>query len=279
MGFGEKTLREITRALETAIFFSQFSEKNGFLQNINPKLKILGVFLLMVAVSFSKSIIWLLIFAILSLFLAILSKIPFLFFFKRIFVFIPIFALILVFPAMFNFITHGDTLILITKFHTKPFDMFPNYIAITKQGLGAVLFLTLRIIDSVALSALVVLTTKWTDIVIALRAFFMPWFIILVLLISYRYIFIFLSTAEKFFLAKNSRTLGNENLKSEYNWISSKIAMLIKKSYNLSEGVYLSMESRGYNEYSVLACNSGILIFNIIWIFGLCGLLICNLVF
>jgi hypothetical protein len=39
------------------------------------------------------------------------------------------------------------------------------------------------------------------------------------------------------------------------------------------------MESRGYNEHSILACNSGILIFNIIWIFGLCGLLICNIVF
>ncbi len=266
MDFVEKTLREIAVAVEMSAYSSEFVERDGFLQSIEPRLKLSGLLGLIILVSFAEQIRLLIFYCFIPIIFSLLSKIELSFFLKRILVFIPIFALTLALPAIFNFVTPGDAILHLTKFKHTVFSLDGIYI--TKQGLHSALFLFLRITLSVAYSVLIVLTTKWTDIVYALRAFFVPWVVILILLMSYRYIFVFIRTVENFFIAKKSRSIKKSDALSGYEWTSNRIGILLKKSFDLSEGVYLSMQSKGYGKTSIITQKKPISANDYMWLFS-----------
>jgi len=69
---------------------------------------------------------------------------------------------------------------------------------------------------------------------------------------TYRYIFLFLHTANSMFLARRSRSLGTFSGKEDRVWLTSSMAVLFSKSQHLGEEVFLSMLSRGYREESVI---------------------------
>ncbi len=266
MSFVDKTIKEITFALETSFAANIYAQRSGFLQDVDARLKLAGIFLLIIFVSLEKNMYGLYLLILATLALSILSRISLFYFLKRVFIFAPLFALVLIVPSMFNMVTNGDTVIEIIRLHHKPLGIFPQHLAITKQGIYVAELLFFRIIDSISLVMLLVLTTKWTEIVFALRAFYVPWVVILILLISYRYILIFLRTTQESLLAKKSRLFNVAKPRNDYGWISNRIGLLVSRSFNASESVYQSMESRAYNEFSVFTAEKGYKINNIMWI-------------
>jgi cobalt/nickel transport system permease protein len=93
---------------------------------------------------------------------------------------------------------------------------------------------------------LLILTTPWIQILVALRWLRIPSVIIDILGMTYRYIFLLLHTVNSMFLARRSRTLGGFSGAENRHWLFSIITTTLAKSHHLSEGIYIAMLSRGY---------------------------------
>ncbi len=250
--FVEKTLVEIAGMMERSIFSEKYANSKGFLQSIDPRVKLITILLLIVTTSFiSKAEIILGIYALTLLF-AYLSKVELIFFIKRVWLFIPVFAGIVAFPAIFNIVTPGEPLVTLLRFNeTIHFWTFQfTEISITKEGaLGALLFIS-RVATSVSLIVLLTLTTKWVDVLKSLRTLRVPQIFVLVLSMTYQYIFLLVRVVQEMHLAKKSRTIKTDmtrkGIKKEQNWVASRIGTVLMKSYKMSDEIHSAMVSRGF---------------------------------
>jgi cobalt/nickel transport system permease protein len=106
--------------------------------------------------------------------------------------------------------------------------------------------LFLRVTDSLSFGVLLVLTTPWANIMVALRWFRLPSLLVDILGMTYRYIFLLMHTANSMFLARRSRTIGSFSAGENRRWLFRAIATTLTRSQRLSEEVYFAMLSRGY---------------------------------
>jgi cobalt/nickel transport system permease protein len=164
------------------------------------------------------------------------SRVPFSFFVRRVWLGIPLFAGIVVIPAIF--IVPGPRL----------FDLplGPVHLALSAPGLaGAVLFL-FRVGVSVSLAVLLVMTTPWADILKSLRSLRVPQVFVLVLSMTYRYIFLFLHTTNGILLARKSRVVARTTGSEQRRWISGTMGSLMSRAFKMSNDVYAAMLARGF---------------------------------
>jgi cobalt/nickel transport system permease protein len=100
---------------------------------------------------------------------------------------------------------------------------------------------------SVSLAVLLVLTTKWSDVLKSLRALHVPNVFVLVLGMTYRYVFLLLHAITNMFLARKSRTIATTSGAEQRRWIVASLGALFNKSLRLSTDVYQAMLSRGFH--------------------------------
>lgn len=229
----EHTLHGITEALERALFAEEISTQPGLFQSLDARVKIISVLALLIGVGLSRSL-WVIAAVYCSaLILAWASAIPLGFFIKRVWLALPFFTGLVALPALF--ITPGPALV-----------QFPLGLVITKTGLTTVLFLLLRVSTSVSLTLLLILTTPWNAVLSALSVLRVPDVFILILGMTYRYIYLLLRTANDMFLSRKSRVVGRLNDAENRHVLAAIGATLFSKSLNLSSEVYLAMQSRGF---------------------------------
>ncbi|MFH1169878.1 MAG: cobalt ECF transporter T component CbiQ [Chloroflexota bacterium] len=241
-GFLSRNIAHLTQALESVIFAENMARAPGLLQGLDPRVKMATFLLFIVTVGLARSLATLAIIFALILVLVWLSRVPLLFFLKRVLFFVPVFAVVIAIPALF--ITPGDTLIAIA-----------GNIGITQQGARAAGLLVLRVTDSLSLGVLLILTTTWTNLLMALRWFRLPPLVVATIGMTYRYIFLLLHNANAMFLARRSRTVGGFSGGENRRWLARALTTTLAKSQHLSEEVYLAMLSRGYRG-EVLALSS-----------------------
>jgi cobalt/nickel transport system permease protein len=63
---------------------------------------------------------------------------------------------------------------------------------------------------------------------------------------TYRYIFLFLHTANGMFEARKSRTVGKTTGQEQRRWISGSMGSLMHRSFRMSNDVYAAMAARGF---------------------------------
>ncbi|MDP2953737.1 MAG: cobalt ECF transporter T component CbiQ [Chloroflexota bacterium] len=238
-GFIERSIADITATLEKAIFSEEMARRDGFLQKLDPRVKVITFLALLLAVSLSQGLLIIVVLYFLTLLLAWRSRIPLGFFIKRVWLFMPFFTGLVALPALFNIFTPGEP--IINLWQSERF-----HLAITMQGLRTATFLVLRVGASVSLAVLSVLTTPWATLLKALRILRLPSAFILILGMAYRYAFLLLHTANNMFLARRSRTVGQMSGGENRRWIATSASTLLAKSYHLSQEVYLAMLSRGF---------------------------------
>jgi cobalt ECF transporter T component CbiQ len=229
-------LVDINNTLEQTIFADKIARQKGLLQALDPRLKIVSLFMLLFAVNLSHKLAVIFILYLIALILALLSAIPLGFFIKRVWLLNLIFTGIVALPALF--ITPGHVLLRL-----------PPGIVITQTGAMSALFLLLRVGTSVSFAVLFVLSTPWNDILKALGVMRVPDVIVLVLQMTYRYIHLLLHITNDMFLSRKSRILKRFNRGEEQHMVAATAGNLLGKSLQLSSEVYLAMESRGYRGY------------------------------
>lgn len=238
--FVERNLERFAALLQESVFAEETAKKNGWLQSMDARVKCAGLLLLLIASSVSRSITVIVFVYAFSIVLAAGSHVFSGSFLRRAWFFMPFYTLLVAAPALF--LTPGD-----------PVARMPlTGWMITQQGIHAVVFLVLRVAASVSLMLLLVLTTSWPRLLKALRSLGCPHILVLLLMMTYRYIYVLLNTATALFLSRKSRRVGPETWQNSRQWIGGILGSLLQKSYHLSQEVHLAMISRGFRGEPVL---------------------------
>ncbi|MBI5653349.1 MAG: cobalt ECF transporter T component CbiQ [Chloroflexi bacterium] len=240
-GVIEKTLAEITGALEQTLFAEELARQPGLLQALDARAKLLGAFALLIAISAAQNLVVIAALYALTLPVAIASRVPLGFFLKRVWVLMPFFTGIVALPALFSPFTPGAPLITLIDLASPRV-----YLAITYPGVITAAFLLMRVGASVSIAVLLILTTRWATLLHALRVLRVPQAFVLILGMTYRYIYVLLHAVNNLFLARTSRVVGRVSGADNRRWVAASMGALFAKSYALSDDVYLAMLSRGF---------------------------------
>ena len=232
--FIERSIGGALSFFKKSIFADETSSAPGLLQSFDPRMKIVTILMFILLVMFTRSITVLVAIYGLCLVLAALSKIRLGFFLKRTWIFIPLFSLLIAIPALFSFFSPGEPL------------LGTGAASISRNGLMAAGFFVGRVITSVSLTILLSMTTPHFELLKALRSFGIPQVFVMVLGISYRYIYLFVEIVENTYRAIKSRVGTRMHYRKGQRIVTWNIAHLWARSYLLNEQVYNAMLSRGF---------------------------------
>ncbi len=230
--FIERTLSSLMSASEFAASAEAMAASGGALQQIDARVKVAGIFALIGAVAASRNIRALLVILLVGLLLALVSGVRL----GRLaaWVWIPVLFFTGAIAAPALFLTPGTPLVSYGP------------LTITRQGLSSSAFLLARAETAATLSALLVLTTPWPWVLKALRTFRCPAVAVVILGMTYRYVFVILETALDMFESRKSRTVGTLEPAERRRLSAAAAGVLLSKSLALSGEVHLAMQSRGF---------------------------------
>jgi cobalt ECF transporter T component CbiQ len=223
----------------------------GFFQKLDPRVKVIFLIFFVVIVSLKRHILPEAAIALFVFLLVASSRINLAQFYKKIVGLTFVFGFLVVFPSAFNIVTPGQ-LVLPVIHLSQPYEFIiyhiPEEIGITRQGIDGVMMLCLRMMNSLAISLLVIYTTPFHRIIRALQVFRVPPALLLVITLSYKYIFIFAKTIEGMYFARKSRLVGMVKDGEARIWVAGRIAHMFRKAMSRYEEVFRAMVARGFAE-------------------------------
>jgi cobalt/nickel transport system permease protein len=233
-GFVEKTARGLLEATGQVLFAEDMAATSGFLQRLDPRVKLIGIGAL-IAAAVAVHRLWVLA-AILALgvVLALVSHIPIRLLTARVWLAVLAFTGAIALPAIF--LTPGAAV------YRLPLLEWP----VTQQGLRTAGFLILRAETAATLSMLLILSTLWTRLLRALRYFGAPVVLIAILGMTYRYMFLFLATARDMFESRESRIVGVLEPADRRRLAAASAGVLLGKTLQVSGEVHMAMQARGF---------------------------------
>lgn len=252
-------LKDFLKTFQDIMFTEKFSMEDAFLQRINPGIKLWAFTFLIITTIFSNSIFSLFPLFSILIFFSLLSNIPLKFFFLRTSIFIPMFAAIISLPL--PFIVPGNILAKI--------NLDGIIIMITLEGIFKAINFIFKIWICVAALNLLILTTKFSEIINTLQNFKLPKLFILMLALTYRFIFLFIDEAYRMILAREARTIKKKSKIEIMKDIGNIISNLFIRAYERGERVYLAMISRGFSKNSNIRINTNIYKNNRIFLFAI----------
>ena len=232
--FVEQTVRSLSAAIDQSLFAEELARADGLLQKLDPRVKVVGLLALVVAAALARSMLVILVLLAVAVALATLSRVSLRTLVSRVWVGALLFTGTLALPAIF--VTPGNAVAHV------PLVNWP----ITAQGLSAAAYLIMRVETTATFSLLLILCTPWAHILKALRVLRVPVVFVVILGMTYRYIFLMLETARDMFEARQSRMVGKLEGPDQRRLAASSVGVLLSKSLQMSNDVYLSMISRGF---------------------------------
>lgn len=233
--FVERSIRGALAFFKEAIFADETAGRNGLMQGLDPRVRLVTTALGLLLVLLTRSMTILAALYLLVLLLAMASRVGLGFFLKRTWIFIPLFSLLVAIPAIFSFVSPGETIASAGAFR------------VTRHGLLAAGTFIARVITSVSLAVLLSLTTRHFDLLKALRFFAVPQVFVMVLGMCYRYLYLFVEIVENTHRAIRSRVGSGIHHRKGQKVVAWNIAHLWMRSYALNEQVYQAMVARGFS--------------------------------
>ncbi len=212
----EKTAKEASAFFQN--FFSYEVVGSGFLQKIDPRIKMPGLIALVVASvsTFSLEKLILLLLALAILFAS--SKISFRTYFSRIWM-IPLFSFVIVLPHVF----------------------------FTSTGIEYALLFTFRVFLAVSFLTLFMLTTRFSDVLYTLRFYKLPDIFVTILSTTYRYIHLMFCELYRLLLARESRRVRELGSREIWRNGGKMLGFFFIRAYERAERVHLASVARGYD--------------------------------
>ena len=219
------------------MFSEENARRDGLLQRRDPRVKLIAFVAMVTAAGLSRQWIVLAGLYAATLFAVWASKIDVWPFLKRVWLGIPLFSGIVVLPSIF--FHRGAPLFEIPLWFVT--------LAVSRGGLAGAGIFVLRVAVSVSLAVLLILSTRWVDILKSLRSLRVPDIFVLILAMTYRYIFLVLHTVNGMLLARKSRVVARTSGKEQRRWVVLSIGVLMSRSFRLSDEVYQAMLARGFD--------------------------------
>jgi cobalt/nickel transport system permease protein len=250
MSYIDKGIESFANILKEWYTQWELASKTGFFHELDTRIKVVFWLFLIVVISLKKEIlpelgIFLALFAFL-----LLSRINLVSFYKKIFLLGFIFGFLISLPSSLNVITHGKVFFQIITL-PKAYDFWlyhiPKVIGFTKEGFSVVALLTLRVLNSLSISFLILYTTPFPEIIRALKVLKVPDAFLIIISLTYKYIFIFARIVTDMHLAKKSRLIGAVNRAEARNWVAGRMAFIFRKTHIKCDDVFKAMIGRGFS--------------------------------
>jgi cobalt/nickel transport system permease protein len=233
-GVVERSLSSFVDILQHTFEAEAVAKKKGLLQSLDPRVKIVAILPLILIAALARQLRAIVVLFAFAIVLALLSKVPLGTLAKRVWLAVLAFTGLISAPALF--LTPGQAI------YSMPLVGW----TVTMQGLRAAAYLIMRAETAATLSALVVLCTPWSNVLTALGALRLPTVIVVILGMTYRYIFLLLHTAHDMFESRKSRMVGRLEGRELRRMATASAGVLMSKTLQLSGDVYLAMRSRGF---------------------------------
>lgn len=227
-GFLERTIDALRAAMTRAMYADRSAEARGLMQKIDPRVKVAGVFALVLASAMSRKLWVAAGVVLLATLFGLLSRLSLGVLIKRVWLTTLPFSVVLAAPALF--LTPGT----------------PRYGLITSQGLRSAAFLLLRAEGAATLAMVLAFTTPWMHVLKALRLYRVPVVFVVILGMACRYILLLLETAHEMFESRKSRTVGVLTRAEQRRIAILSSGALLSRTFQLSNEVYLAMQARGF---------------------------------
>jgi cobalt/nickel transport system permease protein len=249
--FVERTIGSLSEGMNFAALADDSARSGGVLQRVDPRVKAAGLLAMIVSVAVTHSLIAIAAVLLIAVSLAVASQISLRDLARWVWTPVLLFTGCIALPVIF--ITPG----------ARPFESVP----ITSQGIRTASFLLLRAGTAVSLSTLLVLSTRWAHILKALRVLRVPVVFVVILGMTYRYLFVILDTALDMFESRESRTVGLLEGADRRRLATATVGVLLSKSYHLSTDVHLAMQSRGFRGEVYLLDDFAMRVADWLWLF------------
>jgi cobalt ECF transporter T component CbiQ len=247
----EKGIGHLSEMITTGYLNVGQESGKGFFQKLDPMVKVFFLIFFVVIVSLKTDIFPEAAITLFILLLVVSSRINLAQFYKKIAVLTFLFGFLVIFPSAFNVVTPGELILPVITL-PRPYEFLiyhiPEEIGLTRQGVDGVMMLCLRMMNSLAISFLVIHTTPFHRIIKALQVFRVPQALLLVITLSYKYIYIFSKTVEGMYFARKSRLVGMVRDDEARDWVAGRIAHMFRKSMSRYEEVFRAMVARGFAE-------------------------------
>ena len=232
--FIESTVVGFTRVLARALMSEAIARKRGLLQSLHPRVRVVGLLSLVLAVTLSRRLVVVLALFMMAVMIAVLSKVRIGTLAARVWLVALAFTGVVALPAIF--ITPGSPIAILGS----------GSVHVTETGLKTAALLIARVETAVTLTTLLILCTPWTHVLKALRSFRLPQEVIAMLAMTHRYVFVLVEAAGQMLESRRSRTVGRLAGREQRRMTARTAGVLLSKSIDLSHDVYLAMQSRGF---------------------------------
>ncbi len=208
----EETIKTATEYFQN--FFSYEYRKRGFLQSVDPRIKLLGLSALLLADVVTFEIPKIVFIALASLILAKLSDVGFKEILKRVWLF-TFFSFLIVLPTTFF------------------------------EGVYYPTSFTLRVFTALTVLQLIVLTTPFNELLQALRSFKLPETLVFSLGLTYGYIHMMFSELFRILIARESRRVKRSSYRELWSEGGKMLGTFFVRVLEKGENVYRAILLRG----------------------------------
>ncbi|HEY4787839.1 MAG TPA: energy-coupling factor transporter transmembrane component T [Bacteroidales bacterium] len=250
LSFIDITLRKVAVFIKAGYLQGETSMTQGFLQKIDARIKILFLLCFIIEANVIRQLSSQLYMAAFLLIMGLLSWIDLIGHYKKILIFSFFFGLLVVAPAALNLITPGKIFILFIHLkEPKTFWIYhiPSEIGITKEGVLVVIRLYLKVVNSLTVTFLIISTTPFNEIIKALKILRVPDMFLLIITMTYKFIFIMAHTIQETYFALKLRWWKKVKNSEANRIIAGRIAHTFRKSWLKYEEVFKAMLARGFS--------------------------------
>jgi cobalt/nickel transport system permease protein len=226
----DAVMGSITDVLEN----ERLAARPGLLQRLDPRVRLVSLVLFAVTASLAHSLGALIALITITLAIAVASLVGVAAFARKVWFSAGLLALLIALPSALSWFTPGEV-----AFRIGP-------LAFTEPGLLGVATLVLRVVAAAGFAFLVIWTMRWPDLLRALSAMHMPDVVVATLGMAQKQILTLLRTVEQIHLARESRTLTTGTTKENRDWVTERMAFVVRKSLKTADDVYDAMLARGY---------------------------------
>lgn len=218
-------------------YVDKYSDINSFIHRLDPRIKLITTIVLIFSISLTKptSFLSFALYAFLIVILALLSKIPGSFIFKRSLVVVPFVFMIAIFIPFFK---EGEI--------AGGYSFGTFRLTVTYDGLMIFWNVLIKAYLSILCMILLMASTRFSVLLKGLEKLKFPKLFIMILSFMYRYIFVIVDELMKMKQAKEARSIGGSKW-FHIKTLANMIGVLFIRAYERAEFVYMAMRSRGFN--------------------------------
>lgn len=223
----DQTVAAIAASAQWFLLAEDLPDRDGFLQAVTPTVKLVGIAALVALTVTQRTLSTVAALALLAAALAALSRVPARTFLGRL-TGPPAFALVVVAPQAF--LMGGPSL---------------GSLPLSAAGVDYVLTFVVRVTACVGFLSVLLVTTRFADLLGAVRRLRAPAIAVSLLAISYRYLLLFFAELERMVRARRSRTIAEPSLRRNWRDSGHFVGSFLVRSLERGERVQRAARARG----------------------------------